>query len=204
MGADSSDNARACESPPERAEFDAAPRELALLVYEQLRRQAGRLMSSERKGHTLSATALVHEAYVKLAKPRDRPWQSEAEFYAAAAQAMRQILIDHARGRARAKRRGGLRRVDLDNPSLAIGDTDQDDGAWSELLALDRALTRLEAMDARMGEVVRLRYFAGLTIKEVATSMALSETLVKNEWAAARAWLLREMEREVDAAGNHP
>jgi RNA polymerase sigma factor (TIGR02999 family) len=168
------------------------------LVYEQLQKAAQVQMALERCDHTLSATILVHEAYLKLVGPRDLPWQGRAHFYAAAAEAMRQVLLDHARARGRVKRGGGLGRIDLDD-TATLGGPVADDTDPEDFVALDDAIRRLATKDPRMAEVVRLRFYAGLEISQVATVLNVSERTVKNDWAFAKAWLEREMKSEVGA-----
>ena len=178
---------------------DRAAARLLPLVYEELRRLAQRHMGAERRDHTLQATALVHEAYLKLVGGAELAWSSRAHFFAAASEAMRRILVDSARKRGRVKRGGGQRRVPLKSVNLAI---EQDS---SEILALDEALQRLHKKDGRMYRVVMLRFFGGLSIDETARAIDLSSRTVKREWTCARAWLyeaLRESEasheREAD------
>lgn len=160
------------------------------LVYERLRVEAQRNLASERAGHTLSATALVHEAYLKLVGPREVPWASQAHFYAAAAEAMRRVLLDHARARSRDKR-GGVdgkpaRRVDFASlADLAISE-DGDD-----IVSFDAALRRLEQESPEAARVVQLRFFAGLTVEQVAAAMSVSDRTVNRLWLFARAWLHR-------------
>ncbi len=176
----------------------AALDRLLPLVYEQLRRAARAELAGERAGHTLSATALVHEAYLKLVGPRDVPWNGRAHFYSAAAEAMRRILIDHAKTRGRVKRGGGLAQFELDEDlSLSITGRDPEHEHASggpDYVALDEAICRLSERDPRMGQVVRLRFYAGLGIAETALALGISERTVKNDWAFARAWLARELE----------
>ncbi len=167
-----------------------AAEDLAPFVYAQLRAAAQNAMVKERSNHTLSATALVHEAYLKLVGPRELPWANRAHFYAAAAQAMRQILLDHARGKARVKHGGGVHQVDLDQ-GATISTGGSEDSV--DFVALDEAMSRLEERDARAAQVVRLRYYAGLTIQATALAMSVSERTVKEDWAFARAWLEREL-----------
>lgn len=158
------------------------------LVYEELRRVARGQMHGERSGHTLDTTALVHEAYMKLIKHPPRvQWQSRIHFFAVAARAMRQILVNHARSRSRAKRGGGAPPVSFDE-AVVMAETRAE-----ELVALDEALTRLEALDARQCRVVELKYFGGLTIEETAQVLAVSVVTVKRDWSTARAWLYREV-----------
>ena len=168
-----------------------ASEELLPLVYEELRRLARSQMKKEKEGgagQTLQATALVHEAYMRLVGDGEVKWQNRAHFFGAAARAMRRILVDRARHRGRQKRGGDRDRVVLSDQGLAAP-------AGTDLVELDAALAKLEAEDARKSEVVMLRYFAGLSIEETAAALALSPATVKNEWTFARAWLKRELER---------
>jgi RNA polymerase sigma factor (TIGR02999 family) len=168
----------------------AALDSLVPLVYSELRRMAARHLRHERPQHTLQATALVHEAFVKLVDQRDVRWQNRAHFYGIAAQAMRRILVDHARGRATEKRGGDLSRVPLDDDAAKSGLDDRTD-----ILDLDDALTRLAAVDADQVRVVELRYFGGLTVEETAEVLGCSTGSVKREWTTAKAWLYRELTR---------
>jgi len=161
-----------------------AAEELLPLVYEQLRAIAQRRMREERAGHTLQATALVHEAFVKLVGGGEGPgWESRAHFFRVAAEAMRRILIDHARKRKSVKRGGGATPIPLSVVDLAA----EHDPA--QILALNEALETLEAEDARAAEVVKLRFFAGLSVDETAEAMGISERTAMREWAFARARL---------------
>ncbi len=160
------------------------------LVYEHLRSIAARQMSGERKDHTLQPTALVHEAYLRLVGREPLAWASKAHFYGASADAMRQILIDHARARGAAKRGGGRRRISLDLVDLA---TRQDP---EEILAVDEALSRLERQDAHMAAIVKLRFFAGLSEEEAANALGTSPRTLRREWTMARAFLQRELSKE--------
>ncbi len=161
--------------------------ELLPLVYTELRRLAGARMAREGPGQTLQPTALVHEAYLRLVKDEDLGWENRRHFFAAAAEAMRRILIERARRYARHKHRAGQRRVALDY-DLALAEPDA-----AELLALDRCLDQLEARDAAMAQVVKLRFFAGLTVDETAAALAVSPRQIARLWSGARAWLRREM-----------
>jgi RNA polymerase sigma factor (TIGR02999 family) len=162
------------------------------LVYDELRALASRHLAGERSHHTLQTTALVHEAYVKLAGQHSIGWKNRAHFFAIAAQLMRRILVDHARHAGRVKRGGGRPNLPLDvEPPAAPAAVDLEDAH-----ALDQALTRLEALDAQQGRVVELRYFGGLTVEETAEVMGLSTATIKREWAVARAWLHRELAGE--------
>lgn len=184
-------------SPAEIRRAPAPPDdELATTVYAHLRAIAQNQMNSERAGHTLSATALVHEAYLRLSNDVRVQMHGRAGFVAAAAEAMRRILVEHARAKARLKRGGGAARLSLET----IGDVaDLASAARSDggegILAFDEALRRLEAHDPRFAEVVRLRFYAGLTIAEVAKVLDVSERTVNNDWIYARAWLARELQK---------
>ncbi len=160
---------------------------LLLLVYEQLRLLARKNMAGERPDHTLGATALVHEAYLKLIGNQEIEWQNRAHFFASAAEAMRRILIDRARLRGRIKRGGDHKRIPLKGVDLAV---EQDS---SEILALDEALQRLQKQDGRMYEIVMLRFFAGLSVEKTAQAMDVSPRTVKRDWTCARAWLHKAM-----------
>lgn len=170
----------------------AAAERLLPLIYEQLRAIANRRMSSERADHTLQATALVHEAYLRLMGNARIEWASRAHFFHAAAEAMRRILIEHARHRARLKRGGSRSRRPIERVDLAV-DHDPD-----EILALDAAICRLEERDPRAARIVRLRFFAGLSVEETAEALDLAPRTIKRDWAAARAWLFREMQAAPD------
>lgn len=169
---------------------EGAAGRLLPLVYEQLRKAAQLGMAGERAGHTLSATALVHEAYVKLAGPREVAWAGRGHFYAAAAEAMRQILLDHARARGREKRGGvgGVARGKVDFASVADLAAAHDP---EEILSFDGALCRLEGESSDAARVVRLRFYAGLSIEQTAQAMGVSERTVNRLWTFARAWLHR-------------
>lgn len=157
------------------------------LVYAELHRRAKRLMGRERRDHTLQPTALVHEAFLKLFDKQQTSWQDRAHFFAVAAHAMREILVDHARGRAAAKRGGDAGRVSIDDVSVATEPRSVD------LLALDEALDRLAAQDERQSHIVELRFFGGLTIEETAEVLGCSIATVNREWRHARAWLYRRL-----------
>jgi len=163
--------------------------ELFPLVYNELRRIAARKLRSERDAHTLCTTALVHEAWLELTKLTRIEWQNRAHFLAIAAQAMRRILIDYAVARGRQKRGGGQVIESLDQgDAIAIAEERGD-----ELLALDEALGRLKAMNARQARVVECRFFGGMSVEETAEALDVSPATVKREWATARAWLNREL-----------
>jgi len=164
----------------------APAEELAPLVYDELRRIAAHYVRGERPGQTLQATALVHEAYLKLADA-GTPWHDKRHFVGIAARAMRQILDERARARGAQKRWAGLDRVTLTD-ALAVAAPDA-----AMLPALDEALTRLEAIDPEQARLVELRYFAGLSIEEAADALSMSPATLKRRWALARAWLFREL-----------
>ena len=166
-----------------------ASAELVPLVYAELRRQARRVLRREGEGHTLQATALVHEAWLRLDDQQDARWESRTQFLAVAAQMMRRVLVDHARTRRALKRGGGETHLTLGHADLAVGQSDDVD-----VLALDDALARLAIMDSRKARLVELRYFAGLTIPEAAAALGVSLATVGREWAVARMWLRRELE----------
>ena len=159
------------------------------LVYDELRRLAHRYMSRERPGHTLQTTALVNEAYLRLVNWREARWQNRAHFFAVAAQMMRRILVDFARDRQYLKRGGGALRVSLDEAASFTG------GRGEDLVALDEALTALAEVDRRKGQVVEMRFFGGLSVKEVAEVLKVSEETVMRDWRLAKVWLLRELGR---------
>ena len=166
-----------------------AAHELVPLVYDQLRRIAQRRIEGEREGFTLQATELVHEALIKMVPALEkRDWQDRSHFYNAAAEAMRRILIDHARARNSVKRGGGaVEFVPINLLELAAEDSDK-------ILALDEAIARLTEQDATLGQLVKLRFFAGLTVEETAKAMGISPRTVSREWSFARAWLYKELE----------
>jgi RNA polymerase sigma factor (TIGR02999 family) len=160
------------------------------LVYDHLRAIAARQMERERDGHILQATALVHEAYLRLVGRESLAWTSKAHFYGAAAEAMRRILLDHARARDTLKRGGKRVRLALDIVDLATRESP------AEILAVDEALSRLERQDARMASIVKLRFFAGLSEKEASHALGVSPRTLRREWTIARAFLHRELSRE--------
>jgi len=160
------------------------------LVYDELRRQAHRYLNRERAGHTLQTTALVHEAYLKLGKQENVAWESRSHFFAIAGRLMRQILIDYARTKHRAKRGGAQDKVPLENAlTVGVGETNFD------LLALDEALTRLAAKEEHLANIVELRFFSGLGVEETAEVLGISDSTVKRDWQMAKAWLHRELTR---------
>jgi RNA polymerase sigma-70 factor, ECF subfamily len=157
------------------------------LIEVELHRIARRFMRNENTGHLLQTTALVNEAFLKLVDQRSVKWQNRAHFYAIAAQCMRRILINHARGEHRAKRGGGAQRVSFSRAEDVFTETND------ELLALDEALTRLTVLDQRKSKVVELRYFGGLSVEETAEVLQVSPVTVMRDWNLARAWLRREI-----------
>ncbi len=164
--------------------------ELLPLVYEELRRLAAHKMSQELPGQTLEATALVHEAYIRLVGSNSHGWNSRTHFFSAAAEAMRKILIDNARRRQRLKRGGDHNRIDLEHADIAAAEPS------TNILALDEALSKLAKEDSVKAELVKLRYFAGLTIEQAADMLGISNTTAKRHWTYARAWLFRELTAE--------
>ena len=165
----------------------AAMERLLPLVYEELRELARREMRRERDGHTLGATAVVHEAYLRLAELDQITWEGRAHFFGAAAMAMRRVLISYARSRNAQKRGSGAVPVPIDDVVLAARERPED------LLALDQALTRLEEISPRQARVVECRFFAGMNIDETAEALGISNATVRRDWALARAWLNREL-----------
>jgi RNA polymerase sigma factor (TIGR02999 family) len=165
-----------------------AAEQLLPLVYKELRRLAAQRLAQERPGQTLQATALVHEAYLRLVNvDQTKDWNGRGHFFAAAAEAMRRILVDRARARRTEKRGGGLRRVELVLEALAAHEHDQ------KLVALHEALVTLERHDPAKAQLVKLRYFAGLSTRQAAEALGISTATADRHWAYARAWLQREM-----------
>ena len=172
-----------------------APERLMPLVYDELRSLARRYLQRERADHTLQATGLVHEAYLRLVDHDSRNWENRAHFFAVAAQVMRRLLVDHARSRQTAKRGGEREKLQFDD-ALALSEQPTVD-----LLALDDALKELVSFDERKSRIVELRFFGGLTTEEIGDVMAISPSTIRREWRIAKAWLRRKiMEGEPDAA----
>jgi RNA polymerase sigma factor (TIGR02999 family) len=168
-----------------------ATAQLLPLVYDELRQLAAQKLAQQKPGQTLQATALVHEAYVRLVDGKQaQHWDGRGHFFAAAAEAMRRILIDRARHKQTRKAGGGRHRLDLDDVDLPLADEVDED-----LIALDEALRQLEAKDSRKAEVVKLRFFAGLTAEQVAEALGVSLSTVEKDWAYARSWLRVAIDR---------
>ncbi len=159
------------------------------LVYDELHRQAANFLRRERSDHTLQATALINETYLKLIDQRNVDWESRTHFFAIASSLMRRILVDYARSKNREKRGGGAIKLTLNEDALVSKERSID------LMALDEALTRLEKRDEQQARIVELRYFSGLTLEETAEALKVSRTTVANDWAMAKAWLHRELTR---------
>jgi RNA polymerase sigma factor (TIGR02999 family) len=169
----------------------AAADQLLPLVYDELRKLAAARLAQEKPGQTLQATALVHEAYLRLlGKTPDKPWDHRGHFFAAAAEAMRRILVEQARRKRRIRHGGALQRIELDQAYPLV------ESPREELLALDEALTRLAALNPIRAEVVKLRFFAGLTMPEVAQTLGISLPTAERYWAFARTWLFAELQQD--------
>jgi RNA polymerase sigma factor (TIGR02999 family) len=166
---------------------EAALEKLTSVVYQELYRAAAHYMKGEKEDHTLQATALVNEAYLRLIDWKNVQWQNRAHFFSVSAQFMRRVLVDYARSRCYAKRGGGVRPVEFDEEQIAQDNRDD------IILEVDVALDRLAAMDARLAQVVELRYFGGLTIEETAEALKVSPITVIRNWNFAKAWLAREL-----------
>jgi RNA polymerase sigma factor (TIGR02999 family) len=169
---------------------ESALERLTPLVYGELRRLAHRQMNGERPGHTLQTTALVNEAYLRLVNWRNVQWQNRAHFFAVSAQMMRRVLVDFARDKHYLKRGGGMLRVSLSAASSLP------ESQGPDLVALDEALTALARVDPRKGKVVEMRFFGGLSVREVAEVLKVSEETVMRDWRLAKVWLLRELGKE--------
>jgi len=164
--------------------------DLMPLVYDELHKQAARFLSRERADHTLQATALIHETYIKLVDQREVNWESRTHFFAIAANLMRRILVDYARRKNREKRGGDVVKLTLEEAVLVVGKEKSVD-----LMALDEALTKLEKIDEQQARIVELRYFGGMTLEETAEALQISRTTVADDWSMAKAWLHRELTR---------
>jgi len=167
-----------------------AANQLMPLVYQQLHAIAQLRMASENPGHTLQATALVHEVFLKLLGDRDIPWKNQAHFYAAAAQSMRRVLIDHAKAKQRQKRGGSLKKMPINVADLAMHENSE------QILALEAALCRLEEQNPEAASVVRLRFYAGLSVDQTAAALDMAPRTVDRRWKFARAWLYKSLEDE--------
>ncbi|MBC8144692.1 MAG: sigma-70 family RNA polymerase sigma factor [bacterium] len=176
-----------------RAGDAAALDSLLPLVYDELLRLARAQLRSERQGHTLNTTALVHEAYIKLVDQQSSQWQSRGHFFAVAAMAMRRILVNYARAKHRQKRGGHAPHVPIDDTLVIVAEERAD-----VIVALDDALNRLTEVNARAGKVVECRYFAGLSIEETADALEISAMTVKRDWLLAKTWLRREIGDEIE------
>jgi RNA polymerase sigma factor (TIGR02999 family) len=179
----------------DRSAFD----ELVPIVYEELRGLARAQRQGWQGDDTLNTTALVHEAYEKLAAPDEPQWQDRAHFRSVAARAMRQVLIDYSRARTAAKRGGKLTRVSFDELRVAGSSGDLSDRHAMLLIALDQSLERLTALDSRQGRVVECRFFGGMTIPEAAEALGVSRATVQRDWVMAKAWLYRDMQQALNA-----
>jgi RNA polymerase sigma factor (TIGR02999 family) len=166
---------------------------LVPLLYDELRRLASYYLRRERSDHTLQATALVHEAYIRLVDQREVEWKNRNHFFAVAAQAMRRILLDYARKHQAVKRGGAVLKISLDEAMILS------EANLAELVALDRLLTQLTSIDPQQGRVVELRFFGGLSVEETAELMEISPATVKRDWAMAKAWLGRELRKSRSA-----
>ena len=167
--------------------------QLLPIVYNDLKRLAGVYLRRERPGHTLQSTALVNEAFLRLVDQREATWQNRAQFFGIASQAIRRILVDHARQRKAQKRGGEALRVTIDESIAAPGGGDFD------ILALEDALEKLAALDERQSRIVELRFFGGLSIEDTGAVLGLSPATVKRDWSMARVWLFRELSRKTSA-----
>lgn len=161
--------------------------EILPLVYNELRRISSRYLREEHRNHTFQTTELVHEAYLKLIGNENISWESRAHFFGIAARSMRQILVDYARKRNAIKRGSGDKKLSLDEAATITAESDD------QILLLDNALNKLEALDERSGKIVEMRFFTGLTIEETAQALNISESTAKRDWNFAKAWLYREI-----------
>jgi RNA polymerase sigma factor (TIGR02999 family) len=172
--------------------------DLTPLVYDDLRRLARAVLTRETAGHTLSATALVHEVYLRLIDQRRVQWSDRAHFFGAAAHIMRRVLVDHARARTAAKRGGTATRVTLDDSEAIV------EALAEEMVDLDTALTKLEQIDVRKVRIVEMKHLAGMTNQEVATALGVSDATVERDWKLARAWLINAMRAPTPAHTDDP
>jgi RNA polymerase sigma factor (TIGR02999 family) len=172
---------------------NSAAEELLPLVYQELRHLAAARMAKEQPGHTLQATALVHEAWMRLAKHAEQRWENRGHFFAAAAEAMRRILIENARRKSRHKHGGGQLRVELDELQLVAATPDE------QVLMLDEALAKLQAVDPQKGRIVVLKFFGGMSGAAIAEMLGVTERTVERQWAFAKAWLVSEIKQVTGA-----
>lgn len=193
------------ERPPSpKGSGAASPSDLMPQVYDELRRLAANYLRHERPGQTLQATALVHEAFLRLSREKNRPWQNRTHFLAIAALSMRQILVQRARARHAEKRGGGAERITLDESAMSASAPGATAGQGRviggpggvDVLALDAALEKLAGLDPQQAKIVELRYFGGLTVEEAADALDISPATVKRHWALARAFLRKALQRE--------
>ena len=168
----------------------SATERLFQLLYDDLHSLAAQFLRREKPGHTLQPTALLHEAYMKLIDQSRVDWKGKTHFFAVGAQVMRRVLVDHARGRQRAKRGGGRQRITLDEEVALSPQRDED------LLAMDEALAKLAELNPRQATIVEMRFFGGLTVAEVADVLGVSKRTVENDWTMVRAWLRRELSQD--------
>lgn len=168
---------------------------LTPVIYDDLRRLARALLSRESPGHTLSATALVHEVYLRLIDQRRVQWQNRAHFFGAAATIMRRVLVDHARGKLADKRGGSAPKIAIEDDIALV------DGLAEEILDLDAALDALATVDPRKADVVQMKFFAGMTMPEIAAALGLSDATIERDWTLARAWLIRHLRGPGGPAG---
>jgi RNA polymerase sigma factor (TIGR02999 family) len=175
----------------DRSAFD----ELLPIIYDELRRMASYYMRGQPADHTLQTTALIHEAYLKLAAQPDKQWQNRTHFFAVAAQAMRHVLVDYARSKGAVKHGGQVQKVELEEAAFVSA------GRAAEVVALDEALTALAGVDPRKSQVVELRYFGGLSVEETAEALQVSPETIKRDWRLAKLWLMRELSGEAGDGG---
>src|SRR5262245_5957148 len=164
---------------------------LTPLVYQELRKNALALLARERPGHTLSATALVHEVYLKLVDQRQVSWENRAHFFGAAGHIMRRVLVDHAKKKYSEKRGGSAEKIAVQNDSFAVDLAEE--GLLANVVDLDSALSKLSEIDARKAQVVEMKFFAGMTSQEIARALDTSDATVERDWKMARAWLIQAL-----------
>lgn len=187
-------DAKAAASNPQAPANRAAADKLLEVVYDDCRRLAASYLKKENAGHTLQPTALAHEVYMRLIEQERVSWKGRTHFLAIAAQAMRRLLIDHARGRDRLKRGGGWQRVQMDGPAEPGA---QQKSTEVDIEKLDRVLKELAELDERQAKVVEMRFLAGMTVEEVAEALGVSKRTVEGDWTMARAWLRKQLSDEI-------